>query len=410
MYTGPKLTNDDLVFGYDSGYGVADNDISTIFYPGEPTTNYADDTVDAQGGWGGGYSLIDSATKKFRFNVNNFAANPGAGWRCFVWDMRAHAGSAVTISATVEVPDDSPGDFAWIMIGQSSSGSNGTSSANYHGYSATSERYQKSTKNTERITWSGTIGNTGTANQPNGYIGFTIWYNNGTPGTNSYVDISNIQIEKISHATPFVNGSRSNTASLIDLKRTTSIDVGDVSFNSTGQPDYDGTNDHIVASPSNISLGTSLTYEVWIYPTGYNNSRMYLMDPRGDGNTSGTNTWFIVDYHQSPDTVHVVTGNSGIEVQSSNFSMPLNNWHHLVATRNGNSWVIYHNGVSVGTGTTNTTSLTLNNNFRIGTYASGTSGQYFFEGLIAVAKIYNAALSATQVEQNYNAYKNRFNI
>jgi hypothetical protein len=217
-------------------------------------------------------------------------------------------------------------------------------------------------------------------------------------------------VEQSDQKTPFVDGTRSSTASLIDLKRTTSIDVSNVSFDSTGQPDFDGTDDRIVASPSNISLGTSLTMEVWIYPTGYNHSRMYLMDPRGDGNTNGTNAYFLFDYHASPDTVHVVAGNSNIEVQSSNFSMPLNNWHNIVATRNGNSWVIYHNGVSVGTGTTNTTSLTLNNDFRIGTFASGTSGQYFFEGLMAVAKFYNTGLSADEVKQNYNAYKNRFDI
>ena len=39
MYTGPKVTNDNLVFGYDTGYGVADNTTATRFYPGEPTTN-----------------------------------------------------------------------------------------------------------------------------------------------------------------------------------------------------------------------------------------------------------------------------------------------------------------------------------------------------------------------------------
>ena len=143
MYTGPNITHKEIVYGYDSAYGVADNNLGTRFYPGEPTTNYADDTVDAQGGWGGSYSLINSATKKFRLNVNNFAANPGAGWRTFVWDMRAHTGSAVTISATIEVPDDSPGDFAWVMMGQAHSGSSGNSSANYLGYSATSERYYK---------------------------------------------------------------------------------------------------------------------------------------------------------------------------------------------------------------------------------------------------------------------------
>ena len=224
------------------------------------------------------------------------------------------------------------------------------------------------------------------------------------------VYIAGQQATRGTHATPYVENNRSSTQSLIDLKRTTDIDVSNVSFDSTGQPDFDGTDDHIVASPSNISLGTSLTMEVWIYPTGYNHSRMYLMDPRGDGNTSGTNAYFLFDYHASPDTVHVVAGNSNIEVQSSNFSMPLNNWHNIVATRNGNSWVMYHNGVSVGTGTTNTTSLTLNNDFRIGTYASGTSGQYFFEGLMAVAKFYNTGLSAVEIKQNYNAYKNRFDI
>ena len=39
MYTGPKLTNDNLVFGYDTGYGVADIETSTRFYKGQPTTN-----------------------------------------------------------------------------------------------------------------------------------------------------------------------------------------------------------------------------------------------------------------------------------------------------------------------------------------------------------------------------------
>ena len=39
MYVGPNLTNEDLVFGYDTGYGIANNGIATRFYPGEPTSN-----------------------------------------------------------------------------------------------------------------------------------------------------------------------------------------------------------------------------------------------------------------------------------------------------------------------------------------------------------------------------------
>ena len=36
---GPNLIKDNLVFGYDTGYGVADNSTATRFYPGKPTTN-----------------------------------------------------------------------------------------------------------------------------------------------------------------------------------------------------------------------------------------------------------------------------------------------------------------------------------------------------------------------------------
>ena len=36
---GPNIVKDNLIFGYDTGYGVADNETSTRFYPGEPTEN-----------------------------------------------------------------------------------------------------------------------------------------------------------------------------------------------------------------------------------------------------------------------------------------------------------------------------------------------------------------------------------
>jgi hypothetical protein len=37
---GPNIERDGLVFGYDTGYGINTNNISSRFYPGMPTTNY----------------------------------------------------------------------------------------------------------------------------------------------------------------------------------------------------------------------------------------------------------------------------------------------------------------------------------------------------------------------------------
>jgi hypothetical protein len=393
MYTGPKLINDNLVFGYDTGYGVADNSTATRFYPGETTENLI---YDMGGTVTSAYPQVVYRSTATETNEADTSA-PGGKYSRFtgIDDSSNNQLYSQFNSYSIDVRGDSVNYSVYL---KGSGTCHLTIYDNQSGY-GTSPTITL-TSDWVRYNYTRTVNASATA--------YWVAVRGVLDTTDVY--IAGQQATRGTHATPYVENNRSSTQSLIDLKRTTDIDVSNVSFDSTGQPDFDGTDDHIVASPSNISLGTSLTMEVWIYPTGYNHSRMYLMDPRGDGNTSGTNAYFLFDYHASPDTVHVVAGNSNIEVQSSNFSMPLNNWHNIVATRNGNSWVMYHNGVSVGTGTTNTTSLTLNNDFRIGTYASGTSGQYFFEGLMAVAKFYNTGLSATEVKQNYNAYKNRFGI
>ena len=186
------------------------------------------------------------------------------------------------------------------------------------------------------------------------------------------------------------------------------------STNGAGSWVFDGVDERILATPAGATVfGDQLVFEVWIYPTDYATSggnRQYLIDPRGDGGTSGMSCYFLFDYRTSPDIVRITSGNNDVEVLSSDFQMTLNNWHHIVATRNGSSWVMYHNGVSVGTGTTNTTSLTLNNAFRIATFASGSSGQYFFEGNMAIARMYNQSQTAAQVLQNFNAQKSRFGL
>ena len=163
-------------------------------------------TTPSQGGWAGSYSLLDNNNRNFRFNVSNFNgdAGSGQGWRSFTWDLRAYTGQSVTISATVEVPAASPGTFAWIRMGQTNTHTNnGSGAGTFMGYSAASEYIHKSTSTTERITWSGTLGNSGTASQPSGHVGFTVWYNGGTSGVNSYIDVSNVQIEIEDHATEF---------------------------------------------------------------------------------------------------------------------------------------------------------------------------------------------------------------
>jgi len=399
---GGSLIESSVVFGYDTGYGVADNHTATRFYPGEPTTNYVTQSI-LENGWSGSSSSIDSDTNSFQFNVSNFNGSPGAGWRSFMWDMRAHTGSAVTISATIEIPDNSPGDWAWVMIGQANSRSDGTTTATYLGYSTASERYQKTTKNTERISWSGTIGNTGTANQPNGIIGFTVWYNNGTTNTNSFIKVSNVQIEKKSHATPFVNGTRSNTAGLIDLARASNIDTSSMSFDSTGQLQFDGTDDKItLPANSYAKIGINdFTFEAIVKNT----------------KTSSYNHFFSIkdQYHFAIKLQNTSTRNMYVYRDSSlsTFSaitaqLPsTTDYYYIACKRQGDDLELFINGESKGTKSGWGEILIQNDSYAtvIGNHVGEYNG-----GFIPVMKLHGLSLSDDEIKENYKSYKNRFNL
>jgi len=161
----------------------------------------------------------------------------------------------------------------------------------------------------------------------------------------------------------------------------------------------DGSNDYVsVAAPdSSVSFGTTMAYSMWIYPTSTTAQRYYLMDPRGDGSTGGMDSYWLFDRVNS-STVTFTTGNSGVEVISSNVTMGTNQWYHVAAVRSGSNWKIYLNGIEIKSGTTNSTSLTLSNSFRIGTYSGAGAGpQYYFQGNIDEAKIWNRTLSGNEV-------------
>jgi hypothetical protein len=99
---------------------------------------------------------------------------------------------------------------------------------------------------------------------------------------------------------------------------------------------------------------------------------------------------------------------------TSNNAYPKNKWYHVIITRNNNGDGSYTNILYVN-GLLDTSQ---NNNFAgtggsgllsIGSAINCTAAGYFI-GNIAISRIYNRALSAQEVLQNYNALKSRFNL
>jgi hypothetical protein len=84
-----------------------------------------------------------------------------------------------------------------------------------------------------------------------------------------------------------------------------------------------------------------------------------------------------------------------------------NRWHQATATRIKSTGVIilYIDGVQVASAIGGTNSLTAATSLRIGSIQTDIQ---FFSGSIASVQIYNQALSAREVAQNYNAIQSRF--
>lgn len=93
---------------------------------------------------------------------------------------------------------------------------------------------------------------------------------------------------------------------------------------------------------------------------------------------------------------------------TAGFAPDLNTWYHCAGTYNGTTIVQYVNGVSNTTLSYTGTSQS-GGEVRIGarwdTLASSTD---YFPGDVAVVRIYNNALTASQVQQNYLAEYSRF--
>ncbi len=392
MYTGPHLIKDNLIFGYDTGYGIADNNTSTRFYPGEPTVNSLASTAVGSSGItfgsdsGGTYLETNSGTTGYNYiKIPNITVTSN---ETYTWSFELKSTETITQSGNKYYFD-------------TNEYSNEFSTSNDQSRVSSSQIRPSSLPANEWVKFALTV-----TMKPNLTGAYAYDFLNFIKPhfTSKKLYYRNMQFEhNKSHHTPFVAGTRSSTQSLIDLKRSTDIDVATTSFDSTGQPTLDGTDDYIY--PNNITNGsglTSITAEFVVKASANNkniiksNSNAILLHYGGAG-----------FYLNSTDNT-----TSGYLGWNSKLSGGIGVYEHLVATYDGTTMKLYVNGESTGTtraysaGSTgilkDLNGVTIGGNFN--------STQPYFNGDIPIAKIHNRALTAGEVKQNFNAYKNRFDI
>jgi hypothetical protein len=185
--------------------------------------------------------------------------------------------------------------------------------------------------------------------------------------------------------------------------------VNGPTFNSAngGSIVFAGTNDYV----SNTYLGTAIsdyTFSVWFKNDNYSEAK-YTINRGRDGAGNGWSLTLYVNTTGIASAGAVPTIPSTVGIVANGVStLALNTWYYITGVWTaGSSVKVYVNGTLEGTTNTAGTSLrTSTNNWVLGSVST----TIYTSGYTAIAQIYNRALSAQEILQNFNATRTRFGL
>ena len=216
--------------------------------------------------------------------------------------------------------------------------------------------------------------------------------------------VNGLQWEKKTYPTPFTSGTRTATQGLLNLSNNSNtIDLTNAGFDSGGNLYFNGSSNYI---PVNQTLSTPITISGYAKYTDQSKSYNSFF------NGYPHNTLAISLNRNGAGNLVVYIGNGsawlGTPSITSSSTISVNTWYHITFTSDGITSILYLNGVNVGT-SANIPSGWGNYNY-FGHLTGGVSSSEYFKGYINTIQIYNTALSAVEVLNNYNSTKSRFGL
>ncbi|MGA3081558.1 MAG: LamG-like jellyroll fold domain-containing protein, partial [Terracidiphilus sp.] len=186
---------------------------------------------------------------------------------------------------------------------------------------------------------------------------------------------------------------------------------------------FNGDNQYVLIGepvPADLQIQNAITLSAWIYPTAY---------PTTNGTSSGSQTWGMImgsENNPADGAAFFLSGYPNVitDVPIGAIDFDLGdgtNWHEALTTTQVplNQWTlvtvaatanhpmqIYFNGVAqptVNNGTSQWTGTVAYNSGEWFAIGQDSANNYPFNGLIDEVQIYNAALSAAQIQGIYNA-------
>jgi hypothetical protein len=221
-----------------------------------------------------------------------------------------------------------------------------------------------------------------------------------------------LQLEQNDHSTTFVSGSRNTWVDLSGKNNSGTLFNNPIyNSGSNGSIVFDGSDDKVVVPYISSYNLTNLTVLVWIKPISPQTSPSSYGFRHIISKQGADRDWNFYLYSSSNNDIvnyfHLSTARASIYNSLALIpggSLLLNTWHQCGFSISEGLLKYYLNGSIINQGSTDFSSA--NNSYPI---SIGGADNYT-KGNIATTQVYNRGLSASEVLQNYNASKSRFNL
>jgi hypothetical protein len=196
-----------------------------------------------------------------------------------------------------------------------------------------------------------------------------------------------------------------------DLSRTQNSGdlVNGPTFNSSngGAITFSGVTDYVTMGTTlNFATYTSgFSIDLWVYPTSAAAFSSIFSSAAGTGGTD----WQVYIWYNTSSQFGTTQRYSSTQNDFNTSNVfAINNWYNVMVTSNNTTCFIYVNGtLQVSAATGQITNQPASREVRLGNFKNYPAP---YTGRVSTCKVYNKALTATEIQQNYNATKSRFGL
>jgi hypothetical protein len=168
---------------------------------------------------------------------------------------------------------------------------------------------------------------------------------------------------------------------------------------------FDGVNDYVNGPSISSTFTGNMTAEAWIKVTASPSDWVRVVGT-GESNGGSINRTFGLWYSVDRRLLWQRYGATDPSIYPTSPTLSLNTWHHVVATTSGTSHALYLDATSIGTAIAAGPWSVSNQAVTIGFAGFHT----YTTSNISNVRLYNRALSTTEITQNFNATRTRFGV